>query len=339
MLLIFSIWWFEYDSDGVILLLAQNGNVHSICWIAEVTFPITERFVGMNYVVLCNMLWELHMKPMIFISSLIVFVLGFQGSILADDIPSNQGIPWLDNYTESCGVARETKQLRMIALYTDSCGWCRRLDMETYNHESVIQKAAEFIPVKLDGESKEGKPIVQRYGINSFPTILFLDYNAREVARIDFFLPPQVFVNRLEAIQQAYEEKITHSSTIPTLPPAQSSLPIEWMDQADKAAHLAQQTGQIRMIDMYTDWCGWCDRMSETTFQHERVQQLVQDFICVKVNAESDAGRGLVERYDVSGYPTILFLDADGELIHKVVGYRSGENFVGEITKVFSRIQ
>jgi thioredoxin-related protein len=50
------------------------------------------------------------------------------------------------------------------------------------------------------------------------------------------------------------------------------------------------------------------------------------DFVNLKLDA--DANRSIVQRYQVGGLPTILFLDAQGREIHRVVGYKPPEQFI-----------
>ncbi|MFT3910663.1 MAG: DUF255 domain-containing protein [Ferruginibacter sp.] len=42
------------------------------------------------------------------------------------------------------------------------------------------------------------------------------------------------------------------------------------------------------LIDVYTDWCGWCKHMDKTTYQHSRLVSYVNEhYYAVKFNAES----------------------------------------------------
>jgi len=52
----------------------------------------------------------------------------------------------------------------------------------------------------------------------------------------------------------------------------------------------------------------------------------------LKVNAEKE-GVALAKQYNVQGFPTILFVDAKGELVGKIGGYMPPEGFSEEMTK------
>jgi thioredoxin-like negative regulator of GroEL len=87
-------------------------------------------------------------------------------------------IAWAKSYSDALAAARKSGKPIMIDVYTDWCGWCKKLDEDTYSAESVAEKARQFVPVKINAE-KEGEEmaVAQAYGITGFPTILFLDPN------------------------------------------------------------------------------------------------------------------------------------------------------------------
>src|SRR5438552_2002702 len=69
------------------------------------------------------------------------------------------------------------------------------------------------------------------------------------------------------------------------------------------------------LVDVYTDWCGWCKRMDRDVYAQPEVRDyLSQHFVLVRLNAESPAAaryeghaytlRTLASRFRVSGYPT-----------------------------------
>jgi thiol:disulfide interchange protein len=87
-----------------------------------------------------------------------------------------------------------------------------------------------------------------------------------------------------------------------------------------QALDRARIGGQIVMVDVYTDWCGWCKKLDRETYSDGRVRAALRDFVPIKVNAEK-GGRSVAERYGVDGFPTILFVAADGRVVRKVQGY------------------
>ena len=45
---------------------------------------------------------------------------------------------------------------------------------------------------------------------------------------------------------------------------------INWRPDVTAAMSEARRTGKIVMIDVYTDWCGWCKRMDRDTYANPR---------------------------------------------------------------------
>ena len=89
----------------------------------------------------------------------------------------------------------------------------------------------------------------------------------------------------------------------------------------DGAVSRARSERKLVMVDLYTDWCGWCRKMDREVFQDERVGAAAKDLVAVRVNAEKDGGDAVAERFRVDGFPTVLFLDGEGRLVKRLVGY------------------
>lgn len=92
-----------------------------------------------------------------------------------------------------------------------------------------------------------------------------------------------------------------------------------------KAQKEASKSGKLIFIDAYTDWCGPCKQMAATTFMDAEVGEMFnKNFINVKFEMEKDAdGPSIAKRYRVSAYPTLLIIDAEGNLIKSVIGKKS----------------
>ena len=89
-------------------------------------------------------------------------------------------------------TARDKHLPVMIDFYTDWCGWCKRLDSDTYVDAQVVAAAGDFVSVKINAD--EDRATATRYGITGFPTILFVDSMGNEIHRIVGYRPPQAFL-------------------------------------------------------------------------------------------------------------------------------------------------
>ena len=122
---------------------------------------------------------------------------------------------------------------------------------------------------------------------------------------------------------------------------------IKW-HSIEEAIQLASHEPRIIVIDVYTDWCGWCKRMDATTFSNpEVVETMNKHFYPVKLDAEGkddivigdrtfkfvDNGRrgyhevaAIVTKGRLS-YPTISYVDAQGKVLEAAPGYKTADQF------------
>ncbi|MBK8489805.1 MAG: thioredoxin fold domain-containing protein [Saprospirales bacterium] len=91
----------------------------------------------------------------------------------------------------------------------------------------------------------------------------------------------------------------------------------------------ASSEGKIIFMDAYAEWCGPCKMMSKNVFTDGSVGSYFnQHFINVKMDMEHGEGVALAQKYEVRAYPTLLFIDGDGELVHRAVGYHASDAFL-----------
>ena len=107
----------------------------------------------------------------------------------------------------------------------------------------------------------------------------------------------------------------------------------------DRGLEEAKSSGRPVLVDVYTDWCGWCRRMEANVYSRPEVRNyLNRKFVTIKLDAEASAparyegkaftSRSLAARFGVSGYPTTLFLRPAGEHLVSVPGYVEADQFL-----------
>ena len=109
------------------------------------------------------------------------------------------------------------------------------------------------------------------------------------------------------------------------------------------------------LIDVYTDWCGWCKVMDKKTFTDPEIQEyLRENFHIVKFNAEQrdkvpfkgkeyewiNGGRRGINRLAIEllgermSYPTIVYLDENMNKITAAPGYKKPDQLMQELKAI-----
>jgi thiol:disulfide interchange protein len=109
---------------------------------------------------------------------------------------ANNGVQWVTSLEEGLKQAAEQDKPLMVDFYTDWCGWCKELDRQTYSDARVQDKAKQFVSVKVDAEADATNR--RKYGVDGFPTIIFLDSAGTEIHRVPGFAPPDPFLKEMD---------------------------------------------------------------------------------------------------------------------------------------------
>jgi protein disulfide-isomerase len=113
-----------------------------------------------------------------------------------------------------------------------------------------------------------------------------------------------------------------------------------WLEDLDKAKQLAVGLNRPILMDFAgSDWCTWCVKLDKEVFPTPAFQKLAREKLVLmkvdrprrkKLPEEVEKQNGaLVQRYGVSGFPTLLLTDAAGGEKSRLVGFpKDGVNQV-----------
>ena len=114
---------------------------------------------------------------------------------------------------------------------------------------------------------------------------------------------------------------------------------VKWEKNYDDGLALAKKEKKLVMVDVYTDWCGWCKKLDKDVYATKEVSDLLaKDFIAIKLNPEkSKKNANVAEKFGVRGYPNIIFLDADGKMLSQIGGYVPAKEFLQQMEAVVKK--
>lgn len=91
----------------------------------------------------------------------------------------------------------------------------------------------------------------------------------------------------------------------------------------------AKKEGKLVFIDCYTTWCGPCKRLAKDIFPLKEVGDFYNShFVNLSFDMEKGEGLKIRKKYGVQAFPTLLFLNAEGETVHVGLGSMPAVAFI-----------
>lgn len=91
----------------------------------------------------------------------------------------------------------------------------------------------------------------------------------------------------------------------------------------------AKKENKLVFIDAYASWCGPCKLMVKNVFPQKAVGDYYNShFVNAKIDMEKGEGLELAKKYNVKAFPTYLFVDGNGEVVHRTLGYVEENDFI-----------
>lgn len=127
---------------------------------------------------------------------------------------------------------------------------------------------------------------------------------------------------------------------------------IQWITIEEAYAKIQKEPRKV-LVDVYTDWCGWCKVMDRDTYKNaEVIDYINKKYYAVKLNAEQreaitlgnqkfeflPQGQKGVHQIALAltnnqpSYPTTVFLDDKFQMIQPLPGYMKAKEFHEVIT-------
>ncbi len=132
---------------------------------------------------------------------------------------SQKGSEWV-SFDEAVERAKDENKKLLVDVYTDWCGWCKKMDKEVYTDPSVVSLlSSHFITVKLNAESSrqityKGTKLTERnfaaaVGVTGYPSTIFFEPDAKPITLLPGYVPANRFTTILQYIGEDHYKKIS----------------------------------------------------------------------------------------------------------------------------------
>lgn len=143
-----------------------------------------------------------------------MYTLSFLALFLTMTVTGSAGdktsLSW-KSFNDGLTEAKKFDKKILVDVYTDWCGWCKKMDKEVYVNSDVAQYLVNsYVVIKLDAESGDQlnyadqkmseMELAHGFGISSYPTTIFLKSNGDPITLLPGYLPPKKFIDVLKFI-------------------------------------------------------------------------------------------------------------------------------------------
>ena len=96
----------------------------------------------------------------------------------------------------------------------------------------------------------------------------------------------------------------------------------------NEALVVAKNSNKLIYLDCQTAWCGPCKSMAKNVFTNKAVASFYNDqFVSLSIDMDKER-MGLKQEFRITTYPTHLYFNASGKLIHRSIGHQSSSQFI-----------
>ena len=97
----------------------------------------------------------------------------------------------------------------------------------------------------------------------------------------------------------------------------------------DEALTKAEKEHKVIFLDAYAAWCGPCKLLKRNVFSDPNVGAYYnENFINMAIDMEKGNGPKIASKYGVRVYPTLLYVNGDGSVVNKAVGYHNSDQLI-----------
>ena len=130
----------------------------------------------------------------------------------------NVPLEWY-KFSEGLSKSLETEKKSLVYVYTDWCGWCKKMESQTFYNSKVVNYLNErFISIKMNAESNSRhtfndkslseREIAREFSITGYPAVIFFDEKNEPITVLPGYVDADNFMHILEYISDNHYKTI-----------------------------------------------------------------------------------------------------------------------------------
>lgn len=140
------------------------------------------------------------MKTIVFVGIIALVTFGiysFKSPKVDFNEDTAEGIQFFKGtFQEALEKAKIENKPLFLDIYATWCGPCKMLKKRTFSDKEVGDYFnTNFINIAIDGETKEGRDLINNYQVNGYPTLLILNKEGKQLTKQVGFVEPHILVN------------------------------------------------------------------------------------------------------------------------------------------------
>lgn len=126
------------------------------------------------------------------------------------------------NYDTGLKMAKSSGKPVFVQFFATWCGYCRKMDQETFTDTAVQAELDKFVTVRVTESSEnkvthQGQQITEReltaaHGVQGFPTLVFMEPDGKVIGKIPGYLGPDEFKGMLKFIETGSYRKMDYEA-------------------------------------------------------------------------------------------------------------------------------
>lgn len=239
---------------------------------------------------------------------------------------------WLTDLEQAKAAAKKDGKAIVAAFVgSDWCGYSMRMQKEVFDQKKFATwAAANAVLLRVDfplgelpaAQRAHNRDLARLYGVRGYPTIVLLDSAGKQIGLLRH--APGGVRNWIERA----DEQLAASKPVP---PTEK---LEWLTDYEAAKQRAQEQQKPLLVNFTgSDWCVYCIRLKNEIFgKPEFAAWAKQHVVLVELDFPrkkklpkelAEQNQKLQDQFAVEGFPTVVFVGADGKEISRT-GYERG---------------